>query len=143
MKNLYQILEVSQTSSQMEIKKSYRKLAKKYHPDHNPNDNEASEKFKELSSAYEILGNEQLRQKYDQELANPKKKKTTRADAQKDFRNTKNTESKKSKDINIDFEFENFFGFNPKTKQTNEKISKEKSKNPMDTSNIFNSFFKI
>lgn len=143
MKNLYGILGVSSSASQMEIKRAYRKLAKQYHPDHNPNDNEAAEKFKELAMAYEVVGNENARAKYDEELANPKKQKKDEQGFKNGFAKKKASGGKKPKDINLDFEFENFFGFNPKTKNTNENFSKSKAKNPMDTTNIFNSFFKI
>ena len=54
-KNYYDILEVSKTATADEIKKSYRKLARKYHPDVNPGDKEAENKFKELSEAYAVL----------------------------------------------------------------------------------------
>jgi len=65
-KKLYSILEITESSSQSEIKKSYRKLAKKYHPDVNMNKSEESEdKFKEINSAYEILGDEKKRREYD------------------------------------------------------------------------------
>ena len=53
-KNYYDILEVSKTATADEIKKSYRKLARKYHPDVNPGDKEAENKFKELSEAYAV-----------------------------------------------------------------------------------------
>ncbi|HQY21079.1 MAG TPA: molecular chaperone DnaJ [Ignavibacteria bacterium] len=65
-RDYYEILSVSRTSTTDEIKTSYRKLAMKYHPDRNPNDNEAEEKFKELAEAYEILSNTGKRQRYDQ-----------------------------------------------------------------------------
>ncbi len=65
MKNLYDILGVSQTATAAEIKTQYRKLARKYHPDLNKNDKNAAEKFKEVSSAYDILGDKEKRQKYD------------------------------------------------------------------------------
>jgi molecular chaperone DnaJ len=65
-KNLYSILGVDEDASQEELKKAYRKLAKKYHPDANPGDNKAEEKFKEVSEAYDILGNEEKRAQYDQ-----------------------------------------------------------------------------
>ena len=65
-KDYYEILGVSRESSQEEIKKAYRKLAMKYHPDRNPNDKQAEEKFKEISEAYEVLSDEQKRKQYDQ-----------------------------------------------------------------------------
>lgn len=65
-KDLYQILGVSKSASKDELKKAYRKLAMKYHPDRNPDDKEAEAKFKEAKEAYEILNDEQKRQMYDQ-----------------------------------------------------------------------------
>ncbi|MFA7411598.1 MAG: DnaJ C-terminal domain-containing protein [Tissierellaceae bacterium] len=64
-KDYYKILEVDKNSSQDEIKKSYRKLAKKYHPDLNPDDSRAQEKFKEINEAYEVLGDENKKKRYD------------------------------------------------------------------------------
>ena len=61
----YKTLEVSKTVSADEIKKAYRKLARKYHPDMNPNDKEAEKKFKELNEANEVLSNPENRAKYD------------------------------------------------------------------------------
>ena len=65
-KNFYTILGVTENASAGEIKKAYRKLAMQYHPDRNPGDKAAEEKFKEISEAYDIVGDEQKRQKYDQ-----------------------------------------------------------------------------
>lgn len=64
-KSLYETLNVSENASADEIKKSYRKLARKYHPDINK-DKEAEEKFKEINAAYEILSDEKKRAQYDQ-----------------------------------------------------------------------------
>jgi curved DNA-binding protein len=64
-KDYYKILEVAREASQEEIKKAYRKLARKYHPDLNPNNKIAEERFKEISEAYEVLGNPESRKKYD------------------------------------------------------------------------------
>ena len=64
MKNLYSVLELTKDASTDDIKKSYRNLAKKWHPDRN-NEAEAEDKFKEINQAYEILGDETKRKEYD------------------------------------------------------------------------------
>lgn len=65
-RDYYEVLGVSKGASDDEIKKAYRKLAKKYHPDLNKNNDEAAEKFKEAGEAYEVLSDNTKRQKYDQ-----------------------------------------------------------------------------
>jgi molecular chaperone DnaJ len=64
-RDYYEVLEVSRTSSEQEIKSSYRKLALKFHPDRNPGDKKAEEKFKEAAEAYAILSDPDKRAKYD------------------------------------------------------------------------------
>jgi curved DNA-binding protein len=65
-KDYYQALGVSKSASQNEIKKAYRKLARQYHPDVNPDDTQAEERFKEINEAYEVLSDPDKRGKYDQ-----------------------------------------------------------------------------
>lgn len=64
-RDYYEVLGVSKTATKEEIKKAYRKLAMQYHPDRNPDNKEAEEKFKEAAEAYEILSDDQKRAKYD------------------------------------------------------------------------------
>ena len=65
MSDYYEVLGVSKTATQDEIKKAYRTLAFKYHPDRNPDNPEAEEKFKQISAAYDVLGDESKRKDYD------------------------------------------------------------------------------
>jgi curved DNA-binding protein len=65
-KDYYKILGVSKSATEKEIKSAYRKLAQKYHPDRNPGNQKAEDKFKEINEAHEVLGDPQKRAKYDQ-----------------------------------------------------------------------------
>tara|TARA_R110000868_G_scaffold20539_4_gene86857 strand:+ start:2735 stop:3634 length:900 start_codon:yes stop_codon:yes gene_type:complete len=62
----YKVLEIDKKATEMEIKKAYRKMARKYHPDLNPNDKQAEIKFKEVNEANEVLSNPENRKKYDE-----------------------------------------------------------------------------
>ena len=64
-RDFYEILGVSKSADDKEIKKAYRKIAMKYHPDRNPDDKKAEEKFKEAAEAYEILSDANKRARYD------------------------------------------------------------------------------
>src|SRR5436190_4483298 len=65
-KDYYQVLGVPKNASQADIKKAYRKLAQQHHPDANPGNAEAEAKFKEVSSAYDVVGDAEKRKQYDQ-----------------------------------------------------------------------------
>ena len=65
-RDYYEILELGRDASKEEIKKAYRKMALKYHPDKNPNDKQAEEKFKEAAEAYNVLSDPQKRARYNQ-----------------------------------------------------------------------------
>ena len=65
-KDYYKILGVNRSASEKDIKQAFRKLARKYHPDVNPNNAEAEARFKEISEAYEVLHDAEKRKKYDQ-----------------------------------------------------------------------------
>ena len=64
--DLYKVLEVSKEASQDEIRRSYRRLARKYHPDANPGDKKAEDRFKEIQHAYEVLSKPEKRKEYDE-----------------------------------------------------------------------------
>ena len=65
-KDYYELLGVNRNASEDEVKKAYRKLALQHHPDRNPGDKQAEEKFKEVSEAYQVLSDAQKRSQYDQ-----------------------------------------------------------------------------
>src|SRR6266550_6521815 len=65
-KDYYAVLGMPASATQAEIKKQYRKLAAKHHPDKNPNDSKAADRFKEISEAYQVLGDAEKRKQYDE-----------------------------------------------------------------------------
>ena len=64
-RNPYEVLGVAKNASQDEIKKAYRKLARQYHPDRNPENQEAEERFKEVQAAYDLVGDPDKRKQFD------------------------------------------------------------------------------
>lgn len=136
MPNHYEILGVGPAVSDDDLKKAYRALAKKYHPDLNPGDSIAEKKFKEINEAYSILSDPQKRQEYDQELSGVPKQGKTKGKAQTagpswtagppDFAQMRHG-------------FESFFGFDPESGEIVDE-EKLKTKNPLDTSDLFERF---
>src|SRR6267142_3714023 len=97
-KDYYELLGVPRTATEDQIRKEYRRLARKYHPDVNPGDKSAEEKFKEINEAYEVLSDADKRKKYDELGPNWK--------AGQDFRPPPNWEG-----VNVEFDdFGDFFG---------------------------------
>lgn len=133
----YKVLGVPEQAGEEEIKQAYRKLAKKYHPDLNPNHPGAEEKFKNIVEAYEILGDAGKRKKYD--LA--RKKPGVGG-------NGESTVSAKTSDRNMaDFtkDMEKYFGFSFAGEQTGSRKQdmEGKKKNPLDVTEMFEAFMKV
>src|SRR6185503_943770 len=64
-RDYYEVLDVRREANDQELKQAYRRLALKYHPDKNPGNHEAEERFKELNEAYQVLSQAELRERYD------------------------------------------------------------------------------
>lgn len=143
MENLYKILGVNITADKAEIKKRYRELAKKYHPDKLVNASQeekikAEKIFREINNAYTILSDEEKRKEYDETLANS---------STKEFNNSKKTTKTRHEDgnnyrdiyeqfnkANINDMFGKFFNPKKSTEQTDSRLKEQ-------TNNMFESFF--
>lgn len=141
-KTLYEVLGVSRTAAMKEIKESFRKLSKRYHPDDHPGDTECERHFKEVSEAYSILSNQTKREEYNKQLG---------AKATQQAKHQSSRKGQPAPMAGFDFQnvnqsFENFFGFHPDTKDiVNEhKMNPDmKKKNPLDAKDLFESFMGI
>lgn len=137
MVDLYKVLGISNLATPEEIKKAYRSLAKKYHPDTNAGDREAEIKFKEITEAYEILSNELKRKKYEEERDKDRSfESNTKSERSDGKRNTQRNTNPSEMDALK--EFEKFFGFNPKTKESG---GQQDAKRPFDTTGVFQNYF--
>ena len=141
MKDYYKILQVERTASAEEIKKSFRKLAKKFHPDVNPNHKQAEVVFKELNEAYAILGDEEKKKEYDKRLlgAGEQREEGFSRKRQRTRQTTRQT-----KDIHEEFGnagsiFESFFGFSPQGTEVH--MNQKDSVRPMKTSEAYAHIF--
>ncbi|WML33888.1 DnaJ domain-containing protein [Clostridium sp. OS1-26] len=118
MKDYYKVLEIQVTATKDEIKKAFRTLAKKYHPDKNRGDENALRKFQDINEAYQVLSDEDSRKEYDKKLSNfnqNNSKKTSNNNDNKS-KNDKKTYRDKSDGIeNLNKYFESFFGFDANT----------------------------
>lgn len=142
MKNYYEILGITKDASKDEIKKAFRVMAKKYHPDKNKDNENAIRIFQDASEAYEVLSNEKSREEYDKKLEsiNEKASRNKTNKNQKTNANAK-TNKKPSSMQDLNSYFESFFGFKAESNEIN-KDKLNRNKNPMDTSDIFESFFR-
>lgn len=149
MKNYYEVLGVSEQASTQEIKKAYRKLAKIYHPDVVKDNEEKTKKMYAIQEAYECLGDEENRKKYDK--ARLREKEGFRFES-RTGKNTATGSTKGANDVdNFGFtskmsEFERFFGFQPgkgmETYQSKHGGVK-KAEGPMKPEELFAGFFGI
>ncbi len=105
-KDYYKILGVPRNATQEEIKKAYRRLALKYHPDRNKGNKEAEEKFKEINEAYAVLSDPEKRRQYDQFGSTEFHRRYTQEDIFKDF-----DFERIFRDLGIGFDLGSFFGF--------------------------------
>lgn len=141
MENYYEILAVRRGASTEEIKKSYRRLSKLYHPDINPNDKAAVKKFAAINAAYTILCNPKLRKEYDEKLCFYAPRRNDPVEEQP--RRQRHHSSPDAFNINnARYMFEQFFGFDPKNNKTNQHFTgKSHAKKPSVNPYIFEGFF--
>lgn len=139
MNNYYDRLGIRHNATRDEVKNAYRRLAKKYHPDVNHGNPDAAERFKEIKEAYETLYSPELREKYDAKLG-VKNSNEQRESGQSTKVNGESYHQGFDPSA-VHQTFEQFFGFNPKTKQPTRNKNEQQKKNPLDTTDIFNQYF--
>jgi curved DNA-binding protein len=135
MKNYYQVLGVGQDVDPEGLKKVFRKLARKYHPDVNPGNKEAEARFKIINEAYNTLSDPSLKMAYDAKLEGNIDRTRPMASAA-----TSRSSYQPLNFENVNRNFESFFGFNPKTGEIT-GLKREKRKNSTDTTAVFEKFF--
>ena len=138
----YKILDIPENASEDDIKREYRKLAMKYHPDRNPENREAEERFKKIGEAYEVLGNKEKRKKYDEKRRKEKKDKNLSQEKRERGKRKSEKEFKRvfsADPENIKNMFEKAFNIND-LNNLEEKEGKEHKEN---IEKIFEKFFKI
>lgn len=129
-KHYYEILGVSVSDSKETIKKAYHKLARQFHPDLNPGDKAAEERFKEIGEAYEILCDPEQRAAYDHEVASSQSAGTASKPASAPF-----TQEMYHSMMG---QFQDFFDVEGQAKAKKRVAA---NKNPLDAKNMFNSYF--
>ena len=149
-KNYYTVLglDAAGNAAREQIKKAYRMLSKKYHQDANPGDKEAENRFREISEAYAVLGDEAKRKEYDGRLRQAEqrqKKKSEQGNGRNDGK--KRAPEDRGFDIShMSANFERFFGFHPERGEIHEEQLRKtgnKSANPLDASDLFEKYMEI
>lgn len=143
MKDYYKILSLKRDATQDAIKKAYRKLAKKYHPDQNPGDKQAEETFKQVNEAYTVLTDETQKAAYDARMfgggpTSAARENAPESNAGRAYRPRPNMSAADFAGSNNIFE--DFFGFNPKSASPDLKTGSDKVK-PMKTNEAFEKIF--
>lgn len=126
--NYYKILEVSSTATDEELKKAYRTLAKKYHPDKNAGDKQAEEKFKQLVEAYQVLTNADKRAKYDDFLTNKQAQAKTRSNTQNKTEGRHSQTKTENSNTGFSEFFNQFFGDKKSNQQASESVYDKRGK---------------
>lgn len=144
MSDYYGRLGVSRHASLTEIKAAYRKLAKLHHPDANPGDQGAEQRFKQIVEAYEILSDEEKRKAYDEQSGRARGTSSQGKQTPDRSQSSARAEGERSFDpMSMREQFEQFFG--PARKASEKKSEQRKSpdsgQNPLDTSHLFEQFF--
>ncbi len=144
MTDYYQVLGVGRDAQSTEIKQAYRQLAKRYHPDRNQGSEEATQRFKQIHEAYEVLSNETTRQDYDAKSARTTSGQQAQQ-RQKTQSETKGRTSTNPASFNAEQmrkQFDQFFGYQDKSKAESTKSKDgQNAKNPLDTSAMFDRYF--
>lgn len=134
----YMILGVEEQADEEQIKRAYRKIARKYHPDLNPGNQEAEEKFKAAAEAYEILGDAAKRKEYDS------KRKRTGEPGSAKIKGTAKAPDKNIDIGNFTKDMERYFGFSfAEGKSEKQKVGGRVKKNPLDVTEMFEAFMKV
>ena len=142
----YKILNVPHQADESQIKQAYRKLAKRYHPDLNPDNPEAEARFKDIVEAYETLGDPEKRRKYDANMIQASATMGTEPKAQKAARSAGAAQGVNFGNFTRDME--RYFGFSFQADQQNGKQNPgngadKNRKNPLDVTDMFEAFMKI
>ncbi|WP_145409979.1 J domain-containing protein [Paenibacillus xylanexedens] len=148
MSDFYAVLGVSRDASPEQIKKSYRQLAKKYHPDVNGGDAQAEARFKQVHEAYSTLGNPELKAAYDQQprsggSGSSKGTGSNHATRENHAASGGNPVTGWSDPSRMHEQFEQFFGIRPKGKESPNSGNKADSHKGMDMSAMFDRYFGV